>query len=95
MLPEYLVQAGSAMTRNKGVNLSRRQFCIDLAEICLVFFKAKHIFKEVTEFLNLVKLGLTQCEVVGYYERKLNFLIGYQNAPCGMLLVFERVPKPS
>ena len=33
----------------------------------------KHIFKEVMEFLNLVKLGVAQYEVVGYYERKLNF----------------------
>ena len=33
----------------------------------------KHILKEVMEFLNLVKLGVAQCEVVGYYERKLNF----------------------
>ena len=45
------------------------------------------------EFLNLVKLGVAQCEVVGYYERKLNFLIGYQNAPCGMLLVFREGSK--
>ena len=45
------------------------------------------------EFLNLVKLGVAQCEVVGYYERKLYFLIGYQNAPCGMLLVFREDSK--
>ena len=34
-----MVQADSAMTWNKDVNLSRRQFCFDLAEIFLVFFK--------------------------------------------------------
>ena len=34
-----VVQVGSAMTWNKGVNLSRRQFCFDLAEMFLVFFK--------------------------------------------------------
>ena len=48
----------------------------------------KHILKEVMEFLNLVKLGVAQCENVGYYERKLNFFIGYQKAPCVMFLVF-------
>jgi hypothetical protein len=36
---------------------------------------AKIIFKEVVKFLNLVRFVLTKCEVVGYYERKLVFLI--------------------
>ena len=35
---------------------------------------SKHVFKEVMKFPNLVKLGLTQYDVVGYYERKLNYL---------------------
>ena len=72
-----IVQAGSAMTWNKDVNLSRRQFCFDLAEMFWCFSKnttqrfdqgigTKHIFKEVMEFLNLMKLGVAQCEVVGY-----------------------------
>ena len=34
----------------------------------------KHMFKEVMEFPDLVKLGVAQREVVGYYERKLNLL---------------------
>ena len=45
------------------------------------------------EFLNLTKLCLTQYEFVGYYERKLNFLTGSQNAPYGMLLVFQEGSK--
>ena len=65
------VQAGSAITQNKGIHLSWRQFCSDSAEFFDVF--AKHVtqlldqrigtqivFKEVVEFLNLLKLGLTQ-----------------------------------
>ena len=48
-----------------------------------------NIFKEVMEFLNLLKLGLTQYEVVGYYERELNSSIGSQNTIHGMFLVFR------
>ena len=33
----WVVQAGSSITWNKGVNLSRRQFCSDLPEILSVF----------------------------------------------------------
>lgn len=44
------------------------------------------------EFLNLMKLDLTQSEVVGYYERKLNFSIGSENAPCGRFTVRKKHP---
>ena len=45
------------------------------------------------EFVNLLKLGLAQYDVVGYYERKLNFLIGSQNDIYGMFLVFREGSK--
>ena len=77
-------QAGLAITRNKDVNITRRQFCSDLAESVLVISKyiaqlfdqgigTTHGFKGVMEFLNLVKLDPTQYGVVGYYEHKLTF----------------------